>query len=431
MTLRKGKKIKVAILAEEPIGWASGKHFFPVILQGYSWQGKHVNYTVETSFIFDEDIRENKLNSSNFDVLLVPGGGVGDGECLTKGISFLPKVKTWKKNIRTFISNGGGYIGICGGAALLTDLETANKRKTFMERLYHKSSVQVSSIKSYYKEMAFPLLYPFQHVYPEKIGPLAYVFSFQPGKTTDERRVLASGVPIRCQINQDHEFFTGFPKNHMVMRWWGGPGLIVPKDKRREISILAWYPSSDFSTTDKTKINAWMYTGGILGFMRGVGNAARYIKKHKKRLNQLLTYIFYFSGDWKKTEKIVDLDLADRPCITTEIYPNDNMARIFLCTTHPEYMIWEDGEIKEAEDNHFNCIGHGFHRWESIKAFSKDGSIELTHSWWIIRRAVAWAAKIPPEDFPPINEPIDNTVMNKLKQDVFWDGTLDHQMAKI
>jgi len=431
MTLTDVKKIKVAILAEEPIGWASGKHFFPVILQGYSWKGKHQEYTIETSYIFDKDIRENKLNSSNYDVLLVPGGGVGDGECVTKGLTLFPRVKIWKKNIQTFIRNGGGYVGICGGAALLTELETANSRKTFIEKLYDKSSLQVSTVKSYYKEIAFPLFYPFQRWFPEKSGPLAYVFSFQPGKTMDNRRILASGVPVTCKIDAEHDFFTGFTHNHICLRWWGGPGLIVPRNTDREVSILARYPAKDFSTDDKTQIKAWVYTGGILGFIRGLRKAARYIKKQNKNIKQLLTYFFYFTGDWKKTDKIVDLDLANRPCITTEIYPNDNKARIFLCTTHPEYMIWKNGDIQEVEDNQFNCIGKGFHRWESIKDFSKDGIKELTHSWWIIRRAVAWAAKIPSEDFPPIHESIDIKIMNELKQDVFWDGTLDHQMAKI
>jgi hypothetical protein len=268
-------------------------------------------------------------------------------------------------------------------------------------------------------------------LFPEKVGPMAYVFSFQPSTTINNQHILASGVPITCKIDNTHDFFTGFTDKRIYMRWWGGPGLIVPKNYEHDISILARYPTRDFSIDDKTKINAWMYTGGILGFLHGLVKAAGYIKKQKKNFKHLLTYAFYFAGDWKKTEKIVDLDLANRPCITTEIYPNGNKARIFLCTTHPEYMIWNSGEIKEVEDDQFNCIGYGLHKWEHIKDFSKEGIKELTHSWWIIRRAVAWAAKIPTEDFPPINESIDNSIMNILKEDVFWDGTLDHQMAKI
>ena len=30
--------IRIAILAEEPLRWGSGKHYFPVILNNYSWK---------------------------------------------------------------------------------------------------------------------------------------------------------------------------------------------------------------------------------------------------------------------------------------------------------------------------------------------------------------------------------------------------------
>ena len=86
-------KIRVAILAEEPMGWGSGKHFFQVILDGYSWTKEGKIYTFSTKYIFDKDILKGKLNNSDFDVLLIPGGGVGDGHSIMKGFSFLPKVR--------------------------------------------------------------------------------------------------------------------------------------------------------------------------------------------------------------------------------------------------------------------------------------------------------------------------------------------------
>jgi hypothetical protein len=182
----------------------------------------------------------------------------------------------------------------------------------------------------------------------------------------------------------------------------------------------------------KTAIHAWSYTGSILGYFKGLFKALDYLKKHHISLKELFTYIFYFVGDWKKTDTIIDLNLANRPCMTTEIYPNKQKARIFLCTTHPEYMIWHGGTIKEASQHHFNCIGHGFHRWEGINKFSEDGKKELMHTWWVIRRAVAWAAQLPPEDLPPIQESNENQEKaDMLRKDIFWDGTLQHQLEKI
>jgi len=70
--------IKVAILAEEPLGWGSGKHYFPVILDNFTWSFGDTSYEFSASYIFDKDIIKGTLNITNYDVLLVPGGGVGD-----------------------------------------------------------------------------------------------------------------------------------------------------------------------------------------------------------------------------------------------------------------------------------------------------------------------------------------------------------------
>jgi len=91
------KKINVAILAEEPLGWGSGKHYFPAILDGYSWTVKDRIYRMSATYLNDEDILQGKLNISDFDVLLVPGGGVGDSESIIKGFNCLKKVKKIKK----------------------------------------------------------------------------------------------------------------------------------------------------------------------------------------------------------------------------------------------------------------------------------------------------------------------------------------------
>lgn len=50
------------------------------------------------------------LNLSAYDVLVFPGGS-GSGQ--SKGIG-----EAGLKNVRDFVSNGGGYVGICGGAYL-------------------------------------------------------------------------------------------------------------------------------------------------------------------------------------------------------------------------------------------------------------------------------------------------------------------------
>ncbi|MBS3777904.1 MAG: hypothetical protein KGY50_01270 [Candidatus Thermoplasmatota archaeon] len=426
------RSIKIAILAEEPIGWKSGIHYFMTILDGYFWHGKNQDYKITAEYVYDKDITKNKLLNSNFDVLLVPGGGVGDGECLTKGFKRIPWIKKWKKNIRSFIQNGGGYVGICGGAALLTELITENPKKTFVEKLYNNSALDVSSVQSYYKDLAFPIFYPRQRWLPEKIGAASYVFSFQPGETEDGRKILSGGVPLDFKINSDHDFFNGYDQKEIRMRWWGGPGLVIPPAFKKSVSVLAWYPSEEFSMAENSKIHPWRYTGGLFGLINGLKKAVSFIRKEKIDLKQLFTYLFYFAGDWKKTNNDLDLNLKNRAAITCEIYPNEHKGRIFLCATHPEYMVWNGGCVTEVDETDYNCIGYGFHQWKSIKDFSKTGLKELTSTWWLVRRAVAWSAKVKSEDFPPIHEDDEKKdKKEKLAEDLFWDGSLKSQIENI
>jgi hypothetical protein len=426
------RRIRVAILAEELLGWGSGKRMFPEILQNYSWETNGTSYSMTTQFIFDNDILQGHLTTKEFDVLLVPGGGVGDGQAILKGFHHQRRVRKWKKNIATFIQDGGGYIGICGGAALITDLKTeAKKPQTFLERQYNKSALGVTCVSSYYRTLAFPLFYPFQKKHPENIGATAYVFSFAPGTMLNGDRIHTGGAPIDFQILKNHPIFSDVTKDTNRIRWWGGPALIVPKNPDREVHVIAKYPMTDISDTPNLRIHAWTYIGGIHGLLTAFINAARYIKKDHDSLKNLLLYTYYFAGNWQITDKIIKLDYADKPCITAEIYPNKNKGRILLCAAHPEYMIWWNGQIIERKTQDTTCLGTGLYEWKDITPLSKDGSPELTHTWWMVRRFVAWAAKVPDTNLPPIENIILTKEQSYLTKNIFWDGSLKNQMDNI
>ncbi len=427
-------KIKIAILSEEPLGWGSGKNYFPAILDGYKWNKKGNFYRFQTEYIFDKDILKGKLNTKNYDVLLVPGGGVGDGESVIKGFNTSRKVRKWKNNIVNFIKDGGGYVGICGGTALITGLSTGYNSKliSFMEKQYDKSSLDISCIKSYYNRLALPIFYPFQRKYPENVGAMAYVFSFAPGETVDGTRFFSGGVPIDFQINKDNPIFSDFLKNTERIRWWGGPALIVPNRTDREVKILARYPEKELSEDDTTRIFAWEYTGGIHGLLFSIFKAAKIIKENNDKLRNLLLYAYYLAGDWKLSKKPIELNFSNKPCMISEVYPNENHGRIMLCTAHPEYMIWWNGKIEEVENSDSNCIAKGFHQWKNISKLSKMGIDEFTHTWWIVRRMVAWAAKVPDDQMPPIiRGQITEKGKDILNKEIFWNGTILHQMKDI
>lgn len=429
------KKIKVAILETEPLFWTTpANRFLSVILDDYQWTKNNTTYNITTRFISDKGILKGKLKTSNFDALLIPGGGVGDGHSITKGFNSSIKVRKWKKNIQDFIKDGGGCIGICGGATLITPLSMGENRKptTFVERQNNKSSLGISCVIAYYKYLAIPLFYLFQWNDPEKIGTTAYVFSSEPGVTEDGKRIHTGGVPVDFKVNKDNPIFSDYPDDNIRIRWWGGPALILPKNPDRDISILAKYPEVEICENKSNRLYAWRYTGGVHGLIFAFFKALKFIKNNKLNLLDFSMLTYYFAGNWELTDKVIETDLADRPAITAEIYPNENKGRIILCTPHPAYMIWWGGHIEKQNDNGFNCLATGLYKWQDITKLSEPIDDNLTYTWWLVRRFVAWAAKIPDEDLPPImKQKVSEENKSILSKNIFWDGTLLNQIQNI
>jgi hypothetical protein len=431
----KNKLIRVAVLDAEPLFWKTcAKRFFSVILDDYQWTKNNKVYKISINFLSDKDIIQGNLTKTNYDVLLIPGGGVGDGHSISKGFKSSLKTRKWKRKIQEFIKEGGGCIGFCGGASLITSLTTGENTKptTFVERQYNNSSLNISCIKTYYSHLAFPLFNLFQLKHPERIGTTAYVFSFEPGITKDGKRFHTGGIPIDFIVKKNNPIFQDYPEENIRIRWWGGQALIVPKNPDRKVTILLDYPKVDLYENKNTKIHAWKYIGGIRGLILAFLKAMNYIKINKLHLLEFPMLTYYFAGDWELTNKIIKSDLANRPAITTEIYPNDNNARITLCTTHPEYMVWENGSIKEQDSSKFNCLATGLYQWRNIDKLSDPIDENITHTWWLIRRLIAWTAKVPDKDMPPIaKEKLSDKKLSIISKNIFWDGTLKNQMENI
>lgn len=426
--------IPVAILADEPLGWGSGKHYFPAILNNYTWKKNEITYAFKTDYVRDCDILAGNIRPQKYKVLLAPGGGVGDGHAVMKSFSFSRKVRRWKKQINTFIEQGGGYVGICGGTALFTGLSTGKhpRFQSFLERAYHKSSFNISKVNSFYRHLAFPLLYPFQYTRPDHVGATAYVFSFAPATTNSNLRIHSGGVPLDFKIDNSHPIFSDFKSKSLRMRWWGGPALDIKNNSNGLVEPVAWYPEKDFSLEKSTMIRAWRYTGGIMGLLNGFLKAAFFLKRQKQSLHDLIMYAYFFAGDWEKSDRIIDLDFANKPAITTETFPHGQQGRIVLCTAHPEYMVWWDGHIEEVEDNGFNCLASGLHQWKNITLSKENMHHDLTYTWWLVRRMVAWAAKIHDDHFPPIEKQEKNSEVKRiLNKNIFWDGSINDQIQNI
>ncbi|MBU0497363.1 MAG: hypothetical protein KKC68_07310, partial [Candidatus Thermoplasmatota archaeon] len=261
--------------------------------------------------------------------------------------------------------------------------------------------------------------------HPERIGATGYVFSFAPGIMQDGTRIYAAGVPIDISIDLTHPLFSGLENDSIRVRWWGGPALQLPESSTNQPHCIAWYPMNDFSLDKKTKIAAWQYTGGIKGLIQGIFHAGRLIKKRNLSLRYLQILTYFLAKGWRSTTQSIDLDFAAKPCITLETIPNKYRSRILLCAIHPEYHIWWNGQIEEVTPNKSTCLATGHHQWKDIQSFQKQGAEELTHTWWMVRRFVAWAAHIPDAHMPPLDEkPLKETGKSILKNMIYTNDII-------
>ena len=390
--------VRIAMLSEIPLGWDifAADAYIP-ILDDYQWTVGNKTYKFVLTKIYDKDIIEGKLTTENFDMLLVPGGGVGDEESIVKGTlpNIRPKVIKWKRNIANFIKDGGGYAGYCGGTALMCELE--KKPETALEKNYHKSAIGVSSVKIYYKDVANYYICLLKKDGWKRIGPAMYLLG--------EGYPTYNGLCFDVPIDNNHPITDDFIGETCRVRWIGGPGLIPPEDPSNNIAILGRYPDEKVCENESMKIHYWKYTGGMLGLVKGLFKAVKWCKTNNCSISNALLSILEFSYDWNPTDEYVDLNQSDKPCMTVEEYPNKNKGRIVLNAFHPERNVWWGGFHQESPDTEKNCLAERFFKLTDFTPFNETQENETTHTWWMVRREIAYAAKVPDNDLPPLYGP--------------------------
>jgi glutamine amidotransferase-like uncharacterized protein len=398
------KEVKIAVLCEEPIGWGSAKFVFIYLLDHYQWVVGNTMYVFDVTEVYDDDIINGKLTTSNFDVLVCPGGGVGDAEIMTKGYRNLPRVKKWHENMLNFIESGGGYAGYCGGATLMAKL--ADQPGPFLSIILKDGRVGASCFEEYHNYGLNPIFSPLARWYPERVGNLAYLWlhneKVQDYNEVEDMLELRSGAPLDVNISKDHPIFDDFCEDTLRVTWVGGPAFIPPDNSDINYHILATYPEQDISDNESTCLYAWRYTGGVRGLIRGYLRS-RFLNTKAQDFNE---NAYFQAGDWEYTNKKIVTNMANKACITAEEYPNANKARIVLSGPHPEYAVWWGGKIEPMDDTSYNNLAEGLYRWVNVTPIDETPEDELRHAWWTIRRQVAWASKkVPDNDLPPVYGP--------------------------
>jgi len=383
------KEIRVAVYTD-----TKDEAYFLSPLKNYNWKVGQTTYCFVPTILSSKSILRGELKIENYDVLIY-SFNQADQHILGTSLSILPKNKMIVRNIVNFVKDGGGYYGSCGGCGIAGGMK--NKPKSFLERAMKQSDLGISGVEFQYYT-AIPILTELRGNDPKTVDMQSYLF-YSSWHVSNPHDMNFSGVCPDINISKDNPIFDDFIGNTRKMRWIGFPALEVPEQPDREIIVLAKFPEEEISDNESAQIHYWTYTGGLSGLIKGL--LCKDEIEWCENLGALMNS-FVFSGDWKKTDKIVETYVANKPFITAEIYPNENKARIVRCPGHPELVTWWGGHLQDVEDTDANNIYEGFHKLVGATPLDETAEDEMTYNYCVTRRIIAWEAKIPDNDLPPV-----------------------------
>lgn len=391
------KQIRVALFSTGDDLYGSTLGLYLTIFKGYQWEfGKgyqwevgNITYKINVNLIEDKGIMNGELDIKNYDVLIIP---YMEAEYLALNY-YKSTIKNWiwKHRFANFIKEGGGYIGYCASALLVTQL--SNRPDTFNEKMLNKMHIDITKIKSYW-QAGLPFLIQLSG-HPEKIGPAAY--QWFTGWNASNPSDWLGGCCLDYVIDKNNPIFDDFQEDTRRIRWCGGPAFVVP-DSDTNVKVIAYYPNQEISDNQSTQVYAWKYKGRLFGFFWGFFQSMKMGGTPKDWI-----YFTPFNAiDWKRTDSIIETQLANKPFMTLETYPNENQGRVILCGGHPEDPVWWGGHIEEVNDTNKNNLYNALNRWVNVTPDYQTLEDENTYNWWLLLRHTAWASKVPDNDLPPI-----------------------------
>ncbi|MDH7517778.1 MAG: BPL-N domain-containing protein [Candidatus Thermoplasmatota archaeon] len=247
-------------------------------------------------------------------------------------------------NIRKFVSDGGGYLSVCAGTVFST--RGYEKPDKFYKKYINNNALKISNV----------------YLNLDWSGEAQYIF-----KMGDKSTGL---VPLECMLvkNNSNPILNDYFDDTINISYGGGPGL---------------YPAESDDpiygeVTPLLIINEeLMETKPIHWYMKGL------------------------LPGWIPFKK-VKTDIKGQYAAIASTY-GDGKIVIFNC--HPEIALIENGTIEEYIGR---PGGYGFGRFNipPIRAvFRWNGEhMNMSHNWWLHRRAAAWIAGVPDSDLPPCNE---------------------------
>ena len=281
----------------------------------YAWEENGTYYKISSSIIGREQVNGREtpsLNGDAFDVLIIPGSG-------------RPYVDAadpwWRSAVRDFVADGGGYVGICGGANIAS---MGFRENWSINAVLNLSTLGIANV----------------YVNDNQREEWQYLW-----KSNWEEGMPPIDVAI---ARSDNPIFAGFFGERRSMRYGGGPGMYpttVPCEECGKVTPLAVYAEEPMEVAP---LHFWRWRNG-----------------------------------WEIMATI-STDVKGQYAAVATSYGKGNVV---LFGPHPEKPIWFGGHVEEFPVR----PNAGPFTW-FIYNWSNATLSLPSYNWWMLRRAVAWAA---------------------------------------
>ena len=154
----------------------------------YSWVKGNVEYVIKARIIGKDEVMNGNL--SNYDAFIISASGRSYMDAYNP---------VWRENVKKFIRQGGGYIGICGGANVVS--MGFNESIISPNEIFDLSTLKIVNV----------------YVNDQQDEEWQYLWksNWQYGGVPVKMYILNSSIPI----------FDGFYGEYRSIRYWGGPGM--------------------------------------------------------------------------------------------------------------------------------------------------------------------------------------------------------------
>lgn len=307
----------------------------------YSWTIDNHTYRFEMTFIYAEDVLgtgNHTLSIDSFDLFVI---GASASSYLVEGVNPL-----WKSTVQQFVADGGGFIGICGGANAAS-MGFENPTNVFQRRV-NRGVLELADVyinDNLLGEWQYMLKYGFD---AHRWDNLTYFPSYASINTT--------------VIHQpDDMIFNQYENNYRQISYAGGPGMYEAE-------------SSD----------------AILGPIIPLLQYNEELMETKP-----LHYWIPLPRGWQPMT-IVKTDLKGTYAGIATTY--NSTGRVILFGPHPEESVAVNGSIIEYLGS--NMVNSVF-QFKSYSFNYFGQSMPREYNWWIARRSAAWVSHVADEYLPP------------------------------